>query len=198
MIKEGISSVNDPLRVEGLSIYQNGTGWATEMHLFKEDEPLRSLTLYQGEIHVDDDQRIAIQFYDFYPDYVFHQGMPATRSPYPNNPHLLYVLFYEGLRADMNVVAMGEEVVFQEYSFRVEDPRLFTYLQIVRDPGIPGALLGGVLLIFGIFTAFYLYPKTLILREGPKGIELWARAPRGEKLFHSNLTSRLKEESNWE
>ncbi len=198
LVKEGVSKVNDPMRVDGFSIYQNGTGWALDLNLYKEEESLRELTLYEGEIHVDDDQRIAIQFYSFYPDYIHHQGMPATKTPFPENPHMLYVLFYEGFRVDMNVAGMGEEIVYGEYSFNVEAPRQFTYLQIVRDPGIPGAFAGGVMLILGVFLAFYIHPKTLFLRKIPGEMHLFAKAPRGEKLFHNELKKRLKEGTHWE
>jgi len=199
LIKEGVSKVNDPLRVEGLSIYQNGTGWAVDLNLYKEGQVLRDLTLYEGEIHVDDDQRIAIQFYDFFPDLVRHQGMPRSQSPFPDNPHMLYVLYYEGFRADMNVVGMGEEIRYEEYAFSVEDPRHFTYLQIVRDPGIPGALAGGLLLTLGVFLAFYLHPKALMVeRKADGALSIWSKAPKGALIFQKQIKTALKEGSPWE
>ncbi|OZV11954.1 hypothetical protein CIW83_11950 [Tissierella sp. P1] len=105
---------------------------------------------------------IALQFVNFYPD--LDETTTTTlrnKSPLPNHPVMLYALFYNGHRVDMNLLHMNEEVGFQEYSFIVDNPQMFTLLQIVYDPGVAGAFVGGAFLLTGIFLAFYVNPKKL-------------------------------------
>lgn len=187
-IDSGQLSVNHPYRAKDFSIYQNGTGWAVDMTLLKNGEKIAERVLYQNEIHVDDHERIALQFVNFYPDYINTGAMPATISPYSNNPHLLYVLFYEGIRVDMNVVSMNVPIQWEEYSFVVNEPRHFTLLQIVSDPGIGGAKLGGLLLLHGILFSFYFHPKQLkVLKTKDEKTIIWADSTKGQQFYIEKL-----------
>lgn len=188
----GELSVNNPYRADDFSIYQNGTGWAVDMTLMRNGEVIANRILYQNEIHVDDNQKIALQFTNFYPDLVRNNDMPATKSPYPNNPALLYTLFYEGQRADMNVVEVGDEVTWEEYTFTISNPRNFTLLQIVSDPGIQGAKVGGLVLLHGIMFSFYFHPKQLkALKKNDGGTIIWGDTNKDQELFREKIIAHL-------
>ncbi|WP_026476546.1 cytochrome c biogenesis protein ResB [Alkaliphilus transvaalensis] len=161
VVKGGELSVNNPFRGDNFSIYQNGTGWALDLTLERNGEVIAERILYQSEVHVDDNRKIALQFVNFFPDYDNSIGRPVTVSPYPNNPKLLYTLFYDGQRVDMNAVGMGEKIEYEEYTFTIGNPRQFTLLQIVSDPGYRGAKVGGLVLLHGIMFAFYFHPRQL-------------------------------------
>lgn len=162
VIDMGQVLVNHPFRTNDLNVYQNSTGWAIDATLYKNGEEYRHKTIYQGDFFIEDDQMIALQFVNFYPD--LDETTTTTlrnKSPLPNHPVMLYALFYNGHRVDMNLLHMNEEVGFQEYSFIVDNPQMFTLLQIVYDPGVAGAFVGGAFLLIGIFLAFYVNPKKL-------------------------------------
>ncbi|MCC5910663.1 MAG: cytochrome c biogenesis protein ResB [Clostridiaceae bacterium] len=184
IMKVGKTAVNEPFRMDNFSIYQNGTGWAVDMLLERDGEEIAERILYQSEIHVDDNQRIALQFSNFYPDFDNSRGMPRTISPYPNKPRFLYSVFYEGQRVDMNVAEMGQPIEWQEYTFIVTNPRQFTLLQIVSDPGIPGAKVGGLVLLHGIMFAFYFHPKQLKAFKDKEGrLTIWGDTIRNQEAY---------------
>ena len=192
-IKEGETKVNQPFRTKEMNVYQNGTGWALDVSLEKNGSPLSSKTLYQSEVYVDDNKNIGLQFVNFYPDYFNDNGRPMTLSPDLNNPQLLYALFYEGYRVDMGVVGIGEKINWEEYTFTIDNPQMFTLLQISNDPGTFGVALGGILLMIGVVLAFYLYPRELevfVNKDG--GYKVWAKATKNEGLFYEDIQTNLE------
>lgn len=194
LIKTGDVMVNHPLRMKGINIYQNGTGWAIDMQLIENGEKITEEILHQGEVYVSEDRRIALQFVNFYPDFDFTHKMPRTISPYLNNPRLLYTLYYEGHRVDMNVVSMGDKIIWGGYIFKIDNPREFTLLQIVSDPGILGATVGGIILLLGIILAFYFHPKELkavVCRDGKTII--WGDTAKNPDIFKEELELALAE-----
>lgn len=194
IIKSGDLMVNHPFRMEEMNIYQNGTGWAVDIELEKDGVKIAERTLYQSEIHVDDHQRIALQFVNFYPDFDQSKGMPRTLTPYLNNPKLLYTIYYEGHRVDMNVVSMGDEIIWEEYTFKIDNPREFTLLQIVSDPGMLGATVGGLTLLLGIVVAFYLHPKQLKAFESKDGRTIiWGDTAKNQDIFKEEIRLALAE-----
>ena len=192
--ERGDVKVNHPFRAKNMNIYQNGTGWAVNVDLKKNNKEFSSRTLYNSELYVDDDQNIALQFVNFYPDYDDSMGQPHTLTPYLNNPKLLYAIFYEGFRVDMNVCDMGDEIVWEEYSFTVDNPQMFTLLQIGRDPGMKAAGFGGFILIIGIFLAFYIHPKELkVFKYKDRKTKIWADTSKNEEIFKTELNLALNE-----
>lgn len=192
-VKVGELSVNHPFRMDNFSVYQNGTGWAVDMTLKRNNQTIAERVLYQSEIHVDDNQKIALQFVNFFPHFDNSMGRPVTLSPYPNNPRFLYTVFYEGRRVDMNVAAMGDTIEWEEYTFVVANPRHFTLLQINSDPGIAGAKLGGLLLLLGIILAFYLQPRQLkVLRRKNNEVFLWADTIKNRESYREEIERLLE------
>jgi len=193
-VKSGELSVNNPFRMENFSIYQNGTGWAVDIKLERSGEKIADRILYQSEIHVDDNQKIALQFVNLFPDYDNSMGRPQTISPFPNNPKMLYTIFYEGKRADMNVVGMGDKIQWEEYTFIIDNPRQFTLLQASSDPGILGAKLGGGLLLHGIMFAFYFHPRQLkALKKRDGKVLIWADTTKDTENYKAQIEKLLKE-----
>ena len=196
-MERGDVRVNHPFRAKKMNIYQNATGWAVDVEAKKDKETISAKTLYQSEIYVEDNQNIALQFVAFYPDYDNTHG-PRTLSPHLNNPKLLYSLYYGGFRVDMNVADMGEEIIWEEYSFLIDNPQMFTLLQIGRDPGIKFAALGGIILILGVFLAFYVSPKELMAFRYKDGrTYIWGNSSKNQEMFKNQIIlslNNIKEE----
>ena len=192
IVDSGKVLVNHPFRTSNMNIYQNGTGWAVEANLYKDGVEYKNKTLYQGEFFIEDDQKIALQFVNFYPDLDSESEDLKTKTPFPNHPVMLYALFYDGHRVDMNLIHMGEEVGYGEYTFKIDNPQMFTLLQIVRDPGIAGAFVGGILLIIGIFLAFYINPKKLIIYvDKNQDFKIYGRSYKNHKLYQEQLKTTI-------
>ena len=164
--------------------------------MYKDGTPYREKTLYNADFFVEDEQKIALQFVNFFPDLDMHNPMALkNNSPLPNNPVLLYALFYDGQRVDMGLARMGDEISYEEYTFIVDRPTMYTVLQVNHDPGITWAALGGLLQIIGLVLAFYLKPKEIrIVAHG--GI-VWLRAKSygNDNLFKEEVTNKLEK---WE
>lgn len=192
--ERGSVRVNHPFRADKMNIYQNGTGWALDVEVKKDNKKISSKTLYQSEVYVEDDKNIALHFVNFYPDYDDSHGHPHTLTPYLNNPKLLYSVFYEGYRVDMNVADMGDEIVWEEYSFTIDNPQMFTLLQVGRDPGMKVAAIGGIILILGIFLAFYIHPKDLMAFKYKGGkVSIWANSSKNQEMFKIEMDMALNE-----
>ncbi|MEQ0488155.1 cytochrome c biogenesis protein ResB [Anaerococcus murdochii] len=164
VVDKGITMVNKPFRFKDFNVYQNSTGWAFDALLFKDKKLVEDKIMYKGDFFVADGKKIALQFVDFYPDFDEKSMMkPRTKSPFLNHPVTLYALFYDGLRVDMGLNHPGEPITWENYSFVIRDPQMFTLVQVARDPATPIALFGAVLLMVGLFLAFYVNPREVIL-----------------------------------
>jgi len=155
--------VNNPMRYSGYTFYQHSTGWASEVNVNKGEENLGNEVVYDGTAYVNDDEYIAIQMHHFYPDFVATETGFASKSNEMNNPKILYSLFYGGQRVVMNVASPGEDINWQDFSFNFTNPQRYTYLSVNKMNGKIGAMIGSIVIMLGLFLAFYIKPKQLIV-----------------------------------
>lgn len=190
--ESGQVSVNHPMRTNKLNIYQNSTGWAVNAKLFKNGEEYASQVLYEDSFFVEDDQKIALQFTNFFPDFDGSSNQLRSISPHPNHPVMLYSLFYNGYREDMNLIHMGESIEHLEYSFTIDDPMRYTMFQIAHDPGKIGAFIGGLTLVMGIFLAVFLNPKKLIIYKDHNGpLRIYGYSHKSNILFQEEIELKI-------
>ena len=155
--------VNNPLRFNGYSFYQTATGWAADIIVSKNGVgEITEELLYEGTTYINETENIALQFNKLYPDFINTTTGMATLSHQPDNPKILYSIFYRGNRVDMNVVSPGEEITWNEYKFILKDINRYTYLQVNKMPGKLAALFGALLIMIGLYIAFYLKPKYMV------------------------------------
>lgn len=192
VLDSGQVLVNHPLRTNNLNIYQNGTGWAVKAKLYKNGEEYKSKDLYQGSFFIEDNQKIALQFVNFYPDFDETTEELRTKTPLVKHPVMLYALFYDGYRVDMNLLHMGDDIEYKEYRFSIDEPQMFTILQIVKDPGTLGAAIGGGVLVVGIFLAMFLNPSILrIYVYDQVKVKINGRSHKNNILFQEELQEAL-------
>lgn len=153
----GEASVNYPLSLYGMKLYQNSTGWAATMEVWKDNEKLQESLLCAGEYAlVDALPGVAVMFSAFYPDYVEVNGMPTTASSRLNNPGYLYMLYYHDQVLGMKVLSGPDKITIEGYEIFFRDPQSYTLIQIKRDPFTKVAALGGLLVLVALILAFYL------------------------------------------
>ncbi|MBR0282103.1 MAG: cytochrome c biogenesis protein ResB [Oscillibacter sp.] len=189
--KESASvSVNNPARLFGLTFYQNSTGWAADVDITKDGEPLQREILCAGEyLGVADKPELVVYFNAFYPDYELVPGEgPRTRSGQLNNPGYLYSVYYMGQVLGMNVLMSGEELTIDEYTVTFSNPQSYTLIQAKRDSFAWLALLGGLIATLGLFLAFYIRPVTLWAVREESGWTVRGRSRKGGVLFREEFS----------
>ena len=193
IIRQGSLQVNQPMAGRGFNVFQSGTGWAMEAGLMRNGQAVETRTLFQSEAFSADDQKIVLHFREFYPDFFLSDGQLYSRTPFPENPRMLYALYYDGIQVQVDLAAPGQTITYNEYSFTVAQPRLFTVLQVVADPGTGPVLLGGLLLLVGIFLSFYWVPRELygLIRTDGTGW-IMAHSRRNQAIFYEQLDRKLK------
>ncbi|NMD37643.1 MAG: cytochrome c biogenesis protein ResB [Christensenellaceae bacterium] len=195
-VNSGQTMVNYPFRGKDIKIYQNATGWAVHANLYKDDKAYSEKILYNTEYFVEDNEKIVLQLVNFFPDLDMANPMAMKNlSPLPNNPVMLYALFYNKQRVDMGLARMGNAIEYKEYKFVVDKPEMYTLLQINHDPGIAFAAFGGLLQVLGLLLAFYLRPKELRIVVDDGKVYLWSQSYGNDNLYKEELTKIIKK---WE
>lgn len=193
----GQASVNHPWDAGGLRFYQNSTGWAADMAIYKGEELIQTETLCAGEYRaVTDLPELIVMLRAFYPDYTQDEaGMPTSASGQIVDPGYLYMLYYDGELLGMNVLRSGEKITVSDYTILFSNPRSYTLIQIKHDPFTPLAGLGGAILLFALFAVFYLRPEEIWLMPESGGWRVYGRSRKGSELFREKLAQKIKEGS---
>ena len=91
-------SVNHPATLCGMKFYQNATGWAAQVDVYKDGAPIQQEVVCAGDyMSVKDKEGLVVMLNAFYPDYVMTPGVgPSTASDQLNNPAYLYSIYYQG------------------------------------------------------------------------------------------------------
>ncbi|MBQ9347011.1 MAG: cytochrome c biogenesis protein ResB [Oscillibacter sp.] len=183
------TGVNAPARLFGYSFYQNSTGWAAQMDILKDGEPLSSDILCVGEYRtVPDKPELIIYFNAFYPDYELIPGSgPTTRSQEVNNPAYLYMVYYMGEFLGMNVLLGDEPLTIDEYTVTFSEPQHYSLVQVNRDPFAPLVFLGGLIVTAGLFLAFYVQSAEVWAVREEDGWRARGLSQKGGALFREQF-----------
>jgi len=65
----------------------------------------------------------------------------------------------------MNVASPGEDISWQDFRFNFTNPQRYTYLSANKMNGKIGAMIGSIVMMIGLFLAFYMKPKQLIVER---------------------------------
>ena len=183
------TSVNHPAKLFGMKVYQNSTGWAADVNVYKENELVQTEIVCAGEYTtVEAVEGLYVVFRAFYPDYVTVDGKPATASGSLNNPAYLYMLYYGDQVLGMNTLKQGEKITVDDLTITFEDPRPYSLLQLKQDPFTGIAAAGGVILMLAMLLAFYVRTEELYALETEAGSwSVYARSRKGGLLFKEKL-----------
>lgn len=181
----GQAQVNHPMDAFGMRLYQNSTGWAAKVSVYKKDELQKSEILCTGEMTAPEDfEELVYVFSSFYPDYANDGGMPYTKTPLLNNPRAVFTLYYQGEILAMNEVAMGAPVTVDDYRFVMEEPQQYTLVQIVRDPTMKLVGLGGLVTLLALLLSFYVRTEELwYQKEADGSCTVYGKCRKGAEIF---------------
>lgn len=96
----------------------------------------------------------------------------------------------------MGLNHIGDPIEWEEYTFVLENPRMFTLLQVAKDPAVPIALVGGIILLVGLFLSFYVNPKEMILVEDENKGKIYIKQSKNDKIFERKASAILEELEN--
>ena len=183
-------SVNHPATLFGLKFYQNSTGWAAKLTVLKDGTKMQEEVVCAGDyLTVADKQDLVIMLTAFYPDYIFVDGRgPATASSSLRNPGYLYTVYYKGEVLGMNVLTGDDYLTIDEYTVLFSEPQNYTLLQIKQDRFQMLALLGGIVVLLGLFLSFYFQPERVwAVREDGEDWTVYGESRKGGVLFRERF-----------
>jgi len=156
----GSASVNHPMEAFGFSLYQDSTGWANYVDIYKDGTLIDTDLICGGEYtYPIDNPSLILLFNKFYPDFASDgNGSYYTKTPLLNNPRSLYSIYYKNEMAGMNFAQMGQMIEAEPYGFVMRDPVEYTLIVINRDPTAIFVGIAALFILVGVFMAFYLKP----------------------------------------
>ncbi len=193
--KSATISVNHPADLLGYRFYQNSTGWAANITILKNGEYFQSKVVCAGDyLPVQDKPELVIYFNAFYPDYQFIEGYgPSTRSGKVLNPAYLYSVYYMGQMLGMNVLSSEDVLTIDEYTVYFSEPQSYTLIQIKKDSFTWLAFVGALVIIAGLFLAFYIQPQKLWAVEEEDGSwTVKASCKKGDMLFRRQFETEIE------
>ena len=182
--------VNHPLTYKGHVFYQSDVGWnwrnpILEIWAIKTSDPSskKSVFLRLGEKAIWKEESLEFTLLQFVPDFVIDRNQVGTRSLDPNNPAAAIEVFRGDEKISSgwifskfpNFPQMHSEEE-AEYKFELKDIQAAQYsgIQMAKDPGVNYIWGGCVLLMIGLFLAFYWPTRDIrfILRESEGKTEI--------------------------
>ncbi len=191
----GFSSVNYPLSAFGWKLYQNSTGWAATMEVYRGGEHTQQTLLCAGEYaQIEGMDGLIVMLRAFYPDYAQDaNGNGMTVSSQLNNPAYVYMIYYNEQLLGMNVLMGDERITVDDYSILFHSPQPYTLIQVKRDPFEWIVALGAAIIVAALLLAFYLCPAQLWAVRQQDGSWLIAgRAAKADKLYQDKLEQKIK------
>lgn len=181
----GVAQVNHPMDAFGMRVYQNSTGWACQVDVYRGDQLEESRLLCVGEVLSPVSMpELSLVFQKFYPDYAETENGPISVSSRLNNPCAAFLLYYDGDVIAADVVGIGHELVAQPYRFVFHDPQPYTLIQVIRDPFLWVAALGGAVILAALFLCFYMRTEELWTASFADGtVQIWMHSRKGELLM---------------
>ena len=188
-----VTRVNAPASLFGMKFYQNSTGWAAGVSVWKGEEKIQEELLCAGEyLKTEGKEELILMLRSFYPDYIQDEaGNPATATSSLKNPAYLYALYYNDDVLGMNVLHDGEKITVDDYTYVFHDPKPYTLIQVKKDPFQWLAALGGLLVVAALILAFYVRPEEMWAVRTESGV--WAVSGRCRKagaMFEEKLAER--------
>jgi cytochrome c biogenesis protein len=180
-VSEKIIRVNQPLSYQGITFYQNSYGETKEVKSLiltlrdsQTKKEVKTIELEIGQSVQIPEQNIQIKLAKFYPDFTMDLAakQPVSKSNEMNNP-AAFIEEYEGTKLIDATWIFARFPDFHatgktKYTYEINDARvkLYSVLQVVKDPGVPLIYLGFTGLILGlIFTMFMEHRRVWIMMQ---------------------------------
>jgi cytochrome c biogenesis protein len=157
--------VNYPLSYHGIKIYQKSYGTAFKAQIIDEKGAIvtERLLAEKDKLKLDENSDTIIEPVRYIPDFDALRPM-VSRSPKPNNPYILYIVYSGGREISWGAAPVGSPLKLGHSGgvcFSEVVP--VSGLQLKHDPGLQLVFLGFILMICGFFVSLYIAHSTLWL-----------------------------------
>ena len=188
----GVSQVNEPLDAFGYRFYQNSTGWANILSVYKGEELIYEGVLCVGESYTLEEMPLTFLLAGFYPDFTIVDGQPMTLTPVLMNPASIFGLYYDQNLIDMNYVEMEKAIEVDDYVFVLHHPQQYTLIQVLYDPTMSFVLLGGIMMMISLYLSFYVRTEECWIENEKGKLVVYGYAQRGNALYQQILKEKVK------
>lgn len=177
--------VNQPLNFNGVTVYQFYYGTTLHTQFFdSQGNMIKEAGVAEREML--ESNGIVVRPVRFIPDFNPTQPM-VSLSPELRNPHVLYIIYYNGREVDWGAAKIGDEVSLGKnlgtVKFTAAQP--FSGLQVKQDPGVPVVWCGFIMMTIGFFMSLYTRRLRLWVTIAPSDgfIKVEAGGVGSQKLF---------------
>lgn len=154
VLDSGTIEVNAPMTVQGVQFSQASYGYALDVAFSFKGKPLGKTVLYQGNYAYPQNGGLAVYLSQLYPDFVLTPQGPATRSQDLNRPYFEYQTYFNKNFIDQGLLSVDETLTYQDYEISFSNPRLYTLLQVRKDPFLPLVFISAALLFISLCGVF--------------------------------------------
>lgn len=155
LLDEGLIEVNHPMTVRGYQFSQASFGFAVDAQIKKDGKEIGEAVLFESEYVAADEDKIYVQMTKLYPDVELREDGIYNASQKLQNPMVEYTAYYLGRAVKQDLVELNKDIEIMDYTIRFKDARHFPVLDIRKDSFAIWTGLGAMMLLAGIFIAFY-------------------------------------------
>lgn len=158
----GTAMVNHPMDAFGMRVYQNSTGWACQVDVYRDEQLEGSCLMCVGEALMPASMpELALVFDKLYPDYAETENGALSLSSQLNNPCVAFSIYYQERWYTSNVVGVDHDLIASPFRFVFHDPQPYTLIQVIHDPYMGLTGVGGVIILVSLFICFYVRPEDM-------------------------------------
>ncbi|KAB2954602.1 cytochrome c biogenesis protein ResB [Heliorestis acidaminivorans] len=155
--------VNHPLNYKGYKFYQSfyGSYIPTQVSSPGAPEGLE-ITITERDFVPVPGTNLGVWVAQYIPDFDPNLGW-VSKSPDPNNPRIIYVLYRGNQQIGIGAAKIGEPEILAdgEGAITFQDYQPYTGLSVRKDPGVWTVWIGSGLMILGLGLSFYLPHRRL-------------------------------------
>ncbi|GAE91319.1 cytochrome c-type biogenesis protein Ccs1/ResB [Gracilibacillus boraciitolerans JCM 21714] len=183
-VKRGGIIVNEPLKVNGLALYQDGyqlnefKSMSFKLHMAsdQQEEAIAEFTVDltepNSEYQFDNGYRIELGKY--YPDYELNDGQPSSVSNYPRNPGFVFFVYGPDIEdREASFLAIGQNIPSgnNQYKIGLTDfsVRDVSGLTVRKDLTLPILGIGAFIFMIGVIQGMYWQHRRIWIHPGGDG-----------------------------
>jgi cytochrome c biogenesis protein len=171
VVKTAEIRVNHPLSYKGTSIYQSSYG---QDPLFVFDIGGQLVRLGQGSIYKQGSLSFIVVQYE----QNIHNFGPGVLVAYVDSGQKKTTWFLKDIAKHAQKEVMGVSMTLKSVS-----NDYYTGLEIARDPGVWIVWTGFALILFGLYTNFFMYHRRIYLLETANGLMVAGMSARNKETF---------------
>ncbi|SET89180.1 cytochrome c biogenesis protein [Salinibacillus kushneri] len=196
-INEGEIRVNEPLKIDDISLYQASyqlnefQKMSFKLHRSDDEDetPLGEFTFDMSdpkkEYDLGNGYRVEVD--EYYPEFFMDDGVPDTKSKYPKKPAFIFFVYGPDMEDyEVNFLTIGANLNphnNNQYKISVTgvDMRDVTGLTVKRDHTIPLFIVGAIIFMLGVIQGMYWYHRRIWIHPKEEGV--WIAAHTNKNWF---------------